>query len=536
MKNILNPSSFNLYNFWTFISPPRRDDLIKTKLATLSPISAYNDLSLDLVYSRGEKVNKMEYRDTKGRGSLIKRFINFFFRLNIAKKILFGYLFLAALIIIISVFSLSRLDRLNEINTNIIQRDVPLIEATDKMIDNLLAQELYARRYAILGSSDILALFWERSKEFDLMAEKICGLPTKHDVPVDRLMSLHKEYNDLYIKGFEYLKDPSSVPVQNYNARIKKKQEELIGLIKEVSSQTRRAQNEKMLMTAQIGTTAFRVTWVLCGAGVILSITATLLITRNILSSIYQLKRATEEISEGRFEYKSKLRNQDELGELSLAFSEMTKRLKRLEEMYLDASPLTRLPGGVAIESVLKKRLAAGTPIAFCLLDIDNFKAFNDSYGYARGSEVIKATARIIEEVVAEIGTEEDFVGHIGGDDLVVITSPDRYPDMCGAIIERFDKMIVDYYDTEDRDRGYIIVRNRQGQEMIFPIMTISIAVVSNEHHKLKNSIQVGAIAAELKKQAKSVPGSIYLVDQREKDSPQIRQDKDVTEFPEITI
>ena len=185
--------------------------------------------------------------------------------------------------------------------------------------------------------------------------------------------------------------------------------------------------------------------------------------------------------------------------------------------MYLDASPLTRLPGGEAIENVLKRMLNAGVPLAFCLLDMDSFKAFNDCYGYARGSEAIKATARIIEEVVAEVGIDEDFVGHIGGDDFVVITSPDRYPAISSAIIERFDKMIVDFYDPEDRDRGGITGSNRQGQEMKFPIMTISIAVVSNQYRELKNPIQVGKIAAELKEHAKSIHGSVCLVDQRKK-------------------
>ncbi len=458
------------------------------------------------------------YGDTEGRASLIKRFFNFFFRPSIAKKILFGHLSLAALIILISVFALSSLERLNKINESIIQRDAPVIEATDKMIDNLLAQELYARRYAILKSSAILALFWERSKEFDRMAGKIRGLPVKHDVSVDRLTSLHMEYNNLFIKGFKYLKNPSSAIARKYNARIKNKQEELIGLIKDISSQTQRARNEKMLMTARIGTTAFRVTGILCGVGIILGITATLLITRNISGSIYQLKRATEEISQGMFEYKSDPRKQDELGELSLAFSEMAQRLKRLERMHLDASPLTRLPGGATIENVLKGRLNAGIPLAFCLLDMDNFKVFNDCYGYARGSEVIKATARIIEAVVAKVGTDEDFIGHIGGDDFVVITSPDRYPEISNAIIERFDKMIVDFYDPGDRDRGGIIARNRQGKEMKFPIMTISIAVVTNQYRELKNPIQIGEIAAELKEHAKSIHGSIYVVDQRTKD------------------
>jgi GGDEF domain-containing protein len=395
------------------------------------------------------------------------------------------------------------------------------------MIDSLLAQELYARRYDILKSSDILALFWERSREFDLMAEKIGSLPGIQDVPVDRLISLHTEYNNLFMNSF------SSAVVQGSANQTTQKQQELIQLLKEVSSGARKAQSDKMSMNAHIGTMALRGAGVLCGIGILLSVTSGMLIARTISKSINHLKHATEEISEGRFEYQSNIPKQDELGELSLAFSEMSKRLKSLEEMCLDASPLTRLPGGVAIENILKKRLDSGAPLAFCLLDMDNFKAFNDRYGYARSSEVIKAVARIIEATVAEVAAGDDFVGHIGGDDFVVITSPDRYPEICNTVIRRFDKKIIDFYDPHDLEHGYIIGRNRQGQNMSFPIMTISIAVVTNRRYSLINPVQVGEIAAGLKEYAKSLPGSIYVVDKRRKDDRQTEQDGSVLTFPE---
>jgi GGDEF domain-containing protein len=140
-------------------------------------------------------------------------------------------------------------------------------------------------------------------------------------------------------------------------------------------------------------------------------------------------------ISDGKFDHRPNIRNRDELGDLAHSFVTMAQRLKQLEEMYLDASPLTRLPGGIAIENVLSKRIAAGAPIAFCLMDIDNFKAYNDHYGYAKGNDVIQATAGIISEGVAKYGTEDDFIGHIGGDDYALITTPDLYPRICQAVI-----------------------------------------------------------------------------------------------------
>jgi GGDEF domain-containing protein/CHASE3 domain sensor protein len=474
----------------------------------------------------------MEKKSNKREG-FAKRTISIFFHLNITRKILLGYLFLAILIVVISGYALSNLDRLNEITQSILKRDVVLIETTEKMIDNVLAQELYARRYRILRSEDMLALFRERSREFEQMIEKIRGLPGGQDVPVDRFASLHDKYNELFTRSFAYLKDPLSAAGQKYEAEIKKKQAELIGQIKTVSSQARLALNEKMITTSQIGTTAFKVAWILCASGVTLGAVAAFWIARNISGSIHQLKHATKEISEGKFEYTSDLGRHDELGELSFAFGEMAGRLKRLETMYLDASPLTRLPGSVAIDNVLRKRISTGAPLAFCLIDMDNFKAFSDHYGYARGSELIKATAKMLESVITELGMEEDFLGHIGGDDFVIITVPDRFPKLANAIIERFDNLIGGFYNDEDRVLGYIVANNRQGQEMNFPLMTISIAVVTNQYRELIDPLQVGEIVAELKEYAKSIPGSVYVVDKRRKEGEQLSaQDEKVIPFP----
>lgn len=469
----------------------------------------------------------MEHAATGDGIPFQKRFRSFIFRPSLVKKILFGYLFLTALVIIISVFTLSSLERLNKVNESIVQSDVPLIETSEEMIDSLFEQELYARRYFILNSSEMLELFREKSREFDAMVEKIRSFSSNHKERADRLISLHAEYTVLLLNA-------PAAP-QKYEGQIKKKQDELVALINKISSRAKRAQNRKMLKTKHIGTITFRVAGVICGTGIILTIGAVLLITRNISRSISQLKHATEEISEGRFEYTSDTSHNDELGDLSVAFTEMAKRLKALEEIYRDASPLTRLPGGVAIENRLAKKLDAGTPAAFCFIDLDNFKAFNDRYSYARGNEVIKATARILEETIAESGTGDDFIGHIGGDDFVFITTPESYPEICSRIIERFDNMIVTFYESGDLKRGFIISRNRQGMEMRFPVMTISIAVINNQKGKPGNPVQLGEIASELKAYAKSIPASVCVVDRRQAKDPKGISDR-VVQFPRKSV
>lgn len=469
---------------------------------------------------------KIVTSETRFLDRLVEFIISYFLRLKIARKLTLGYSFLLALLVTISVYALSNLNRLNSINNSILKTDVPVIDLSKKMIDVIFAQELYAQRFIILGTSDLLKLFWEKDQEFNFLVNQIKALPGQRSFPIDRLVKLHKEYNYIMLEALDRIKDPSSSTAKDFENKIKTKQEQTIAIIKGIAEGALRDQNEKTDMTASIGRVAFKAAAVLCGLGFIFSLSAATLITRNISRAIKKLKFATEMISEGNFDHRPNIRNKDELGDLAQAFVAMAIRLKRLEEMYLDTNPLTRLPGGTAIENVVNKRIAINAPIAFCLMDIDNFKAYNDRYGYAKGNDLIQATAAIIMKTVAEYGTEDDFIGHIGGDDFVLITNPDCFPRICEYIVEDFDKTIPDFYNVEDRQRGHIISKNRQGQEVTFPLVSISIAVVTNERRKFLNHIQYGEVAAEMKQYAKSFAGSVYKVDQRRDDPDKSKIDR----------
>ena len=445
----------------------------------------------------------------------MKRAFTQLFRLTIAKKLLLGFLSYGILTILIALIALSNLRRLNEINNRIIERDVPLVEMSDKLVEALLAQELYGRRFFILRSPEMEALFWKRSEEFRKLLQQMGDLPDVSSLPLARLTTLHEEYDHLFKTALEKKGDLSNPAFQDPDEQIRRRQEELIQLVEGISRDARKDQNEKSLKTLSVGHSAFWTTAGLSMGALLLGIVIALVITRNISRSIGQLKRSTQEISGGKFDHLPEVRNQDELGDLSQAFQKMAERLKLLEEMNLDANPLTHLPGSIAIENVLKKRLKEETPLAFCQLDLSHFKAFNDRYGYARGNEVIQATARIVTEAVNAQGSEGSFVGHIGGDDFVVVTSPEKYEKICFAVIDSFGKMVLDFYDPEDRERGCIQGETRQGQRVSFPIMTLAIAVVTNQRQKLQNHVQVGEIAAELKNYAKSFSHSIFVVDRR---------------------
>ena len=459
-----------------------------------------------------------ELNEGKAVDRMMGFIITYFLRLNIARKLMLGYSSLLALLVIISVYALLNLNRLNALNASILQTDLPVINASEKMVDAIFAQERYARRYLILGTSDVMDLFLGKKKEFEDLLEQVKSTPEGRHLPVDKIAGLHQEYVDILLARSSPAEISGGSLPKSLEERIKAQQEKIIAVINKMASDALVAQNAKTGKTATIGRIAFKASAVLCGLGFFLSLAAAMIITRNISGAIKKLTFATGMISQGQFDHKPDIRNKDELGDLAKAFVTMAGRLKRLEEMYLDTSPLTRLPGGIAIESVMNKRIASNVPIAFCLMDIDNFKAYNDHYGYAKGNEIIQTTAGIIGKAVADCGNHDDFTGHIGGDDYVVITSPDHYEKICKTIIKDFDETIPDFYGKKDRERGYILGENRQGDKVKFPLASISIAVVTNEKRELLNHIQFGEVAAEMKELAKSVSGSVYMVDQRRGD------------------
>jgi diguanylate cyclase (GGDEF)-like protein len=182
----------------------------------------------------------------------------------------------------------------------------------------------------------------------------------------------------------------------------------------------------------------------------------------------------------------------------------------------LSASPTTKLPGSGAIELEIDRRLqiahADGGDFAFCYLDLDNLKAFNDYYGYAKADGVIRQTGDIIRDVVAREGSGGDFIGHIAGDDFVFITSVERVDRVCRTVAQTFDRLVPLYYNRSDRERGYIETTDRYGVMRRFPIMTVSIAAVTRTA-RLRSHADLAVAAAELKKQAKAVPGSAYVRD-----------------------
>ena len=192
------------------------------------------------------------------------------------------------------------------------------------------------------------------------------------------------------------------------------------------------------------------------------------------------------------------------------------KNLIRLLYINRRVSPLTGLPGNVQIQAEMKKRLLNKEEFAMLYLDLDNFKAFNDVYGFLNGDEIIKFTAKTIVKNVDELTKEDSFVGHIGGDDFVAIVSANEdYENICQNIIAEFDKGVVKFFNDEDIERGYLEVPNRKGVIEEFALTSISIGVVVADKGRFHNVLEIGEVGAQVKHLAKTTVGSAYSKDRR---------------------
>jgi len=197
--------------------------------------------------------------------------------------------------------------------------------------------------------------------------------------------------------------------------------------------------------------------------------------------------------------------------ELSARIEAALRRAQNAGEI----NPLTKLPGNAVITDEIEKRLAGKEPFAVAWADLDNFKAFNDRYGFSRGDEMLKITARALQEALEKYREEGDFVGHVGGDDYVIVCGPDRAFPIAERAAVLVDERLPMLYDLDDRTRGYIRSVDRQGNPQSFPVASVSIAVINSQAARFQNVLQIAEAASEMKKVAKSRSGSQIVVDRR---------------------
>ena len=202
--------------------------------------------------------------------------------------------------------------------------------------------------------------------------------------------------------------------------------------------------------------------------------------------------------------------------------SRMDAMLVRTER-DVSVHPSTRLPGTTEIEREIRRRLDSSQEFAVCYADLDHFKEFNDRYSYYDGDRVIYILSRILHDVVKGLMGARGFVGHIGGDDFIFIIPADDISPVCSEILEVFDSLVPLQYNDQDRRAGYFFGKDRRGQLHRVPLMTLSIGIVTNRHRRFAHPAQVSELATEMKSYAKTLPGSVFVVDRRQGVTPEER-------------
>ncbi|MEO5657706.1 MAG: sensor domain-containing diguanylate cyclase [Nitrospiria bacterium] len=436
-------------------------------------------------------------------------------RLTLARKMLLGNLLLVLLILVVGLSALASLKAVHALGTNLVQVDLPNLELAAQLSEVLTTQDQYEQRFIHIGDRALRAMADEQADKFRRTWRQFGALPHAAAANLIQIKDQHAEYGRASVQARAALERGETLVAEAlWDELSSAPRRRLTASIQALAQTLKGAQWDALQESQGLIRRALIMTLVTCGVGLVFGVTFALTFSRSLARSLGHFKTATQMIGKGLYDDLLPLKGSDEVGDLAESFRWMSHRLKELEETNLDANPLTRLPGNLAIEKSLLIRLQRQRRFAFCHIDLDNFKAFGDRYGYARGSEVLKMVSRILVRLT-EGGSREMFIGHIGGDDFVLICGPERASGLCQQIIKEFDSAIPDFYDAEDREKGFIISQDRNEVIQQFPIMTISIAVVTNERREISTPMQVAEVAAQLKKYAKGFPKSIFVIDQR---------------------
>ena len=433
--------------------------------------------------------------------------------LSVAQKIIAGYLVLALFALVAILVALIGIQREARVSESLVNRDFRAVSLLRNLRSSLLAQERLEQQFLILHDATLLTILERRQTEFARDWQQFTTLPLdNHPEATEQVARLEKEHPAI----LQHLESASRRDTETY---LKKTVEPLrLALFEHldyIAQQREESMDQALQELYSSSGRAYQVTLILLFAGLGVGGGVAAWVTRGIHRSIQRLIAAAQQAASGRFDFSLEEFGDDEFGRLAKEFRVMGEKLRELEVRSLDANPLTHLPGNLAIERELELRILSQLPFAHVYIDLDHFKAFNDRYGYQKGSEVIALVGSIVREEVSRLGNSEDLVGHIGGDDYLVLTTPEHAEPLAQAIIARFEAIRDSFYSEEDRLRGHFEGKDRFGEWRRFPLMSISIAVICSENLAFPSAHAISIECAKMKEHLKNLPGNNYLIDRR---------------------
>lgn len=423
-------------------------------------------------------------------------------RFTLTQKLIASFAIIVACMLAALVYTIIGLGSMRTMVHEIVKDDLAAVTSVLSLQDTILAQERAAGRFAIFKQSE----FQQNHKRLeDEFLHTIVVL--KQHAPSARLSGLEAAYA-------RYLQQCSRLFSGDFTAErpARNAAQQVEKAIEDLRKQVRSLLEEKLSLAAKREAHTSTTAMALAFGGAVLSILVSGLLIYSFSGSMKKLQNATHRIAAGEFDHDPRIPTGDELGQLAEDFLHMAGRLKELEQISLDASPLTRLPGNIAIERSISRRLRDRVSFAMCYLDLDNFKSYNDHYGYIKASDLIKDVGKIIFEAVRGVNDPDAFVGHIGGDDFVVIIADDRVEQACKAVIRDVDALIPSYYTPEDQTAGCIDGVDRYGVKRRFPLVSISIAALVCHPGDFVSAAAIATAAAEAKDKVKESHGSNYII------------------------
>lgn len=431
--------------------------------------------------------------------------------LTIIQKIALGYLLTACFGLTATIYALSSLGSQTTHANELINGDYRALMLATTLRQDLLALDRLERAEDILTDINLESMHQRRRKDFLDNWQGLKALPLSQPLPHPML-----DAGDNYTIQLEKILLATAAQVKQGSKKLSPIRIELLKEF-DLFLQSREVIIDDTLSALTVGSKrAFRITLLLTVFGISFGVAVALSVILAIHRSTRDLILATSRIANGDYDYQIDTRRNDEFGEIARAFVSMSSQLKNLEQLRLDANPLTHLPGNKAIEHEINLRLDIGESFAHIYIDIDNFKSFNDQYGYKEGDKAIALVRDILKNILTETESTDHLLGHIGGDDYVVLTSPENAEALAQKLIRDFDEQAPLLYSTEDRAAGFFIGRDRQDNEVHHPLMTLSVAIVTTGSLNQPSPAAISRECAKIKHHLKKLPGSNYLIDRRE--------------------